>query len=72
VILFILDGAYFLGVAATYRTEHPATVLTSMETIMTLVLDESEEISKDLLSSILNVLKIENKVCDFHFQKLIF
>ncbi|CAO2825886.1 unnamed protein product [Amaranthus hypochondriacus] len=45
----------------TIRTEHPATVLTSMETIMTLVLDESEEISKDLLSSILNVLKIENK-----------
>lgn len=43
------------------RSEHPENVFTSMETIMTLVLEESEDISVDLLSSILDVLKTENQ-----------
>ncbi|XP_021739543.1 eukaryotic translation initiation factor 5B-like [Chenopodium quinoa] len=45
----------------TIRSEHPENVFSSMETIMTLVLEESEDISIDLCSSILDVLKTENK-----------
>ncbi|KAL2939980.1 Sister chromatid cohesion protein PDS5-like protein B-B [Bienertia sinuspersici] len=43
------------------RSEHHENVFQSMETIMTLVLEESEDISVDLVSSILDVLKLENK-----------
>ncbi|KAH9616280.1 hypothetical protein KSS87_014641 [Heliosperma pusillum] len=45
----------------TIRDDHHEGVFTSMETIMTLVLEESESISVDLLSSILNILKKEDK-----------
>ncbi|XP_074287060.1 sister chromatid cohesion protein PDS5 homolog C-like isoform X2 [Silene latifolia] len=45
----------------TIRDDHHEGVFTSMETIMTLVLEESEAISVDLLSSILNILKKEDK-----------
>ncbi|CAO2816874.1 unnamed protein product [Amaranthus hypochondriacus] len=55
----ILD--MFKNFFRTIRSDHPETIFDSMATIMTLVLDESEEISVDLLSSILAVLKIENK-----------
>ena len=34
------------------RSDHPPTVLSAMETIMTLVIDESEGISLDLLNSL--------------------
>ncbi|KAF4363730.1 hypothetical protein G4B88_000959 [Cannabis sativa] len=43
------------------RDYHPETVLSSMETIMTLVLEESEDISLELLTSILSCVKIDNK-----------
>ena len=55
-----LDKFFFVGIC---RSDHPETIFNSMATIMTLVLNESEEISVDLLSSILAVLKIENKAC---------
>lgn len=43
------------------RDYHSENVFSSMETIMTLVLEESEDISVDLLSSILDFLKIQDK-----------
>jgi len=49
-------------VFSTPREYHPENVFSSMETIMTLVLEESEDISVDLLSSILEFLKIQDKV----------
>ncbi|KAH9616279.1 hypothetical protein KSS87_014640 [Heliosperma pusillum] len=45
----------------TIRDDHHVGVFSAMETIMTLVLEESEGISVDLLSSILNILKKEDK-----------
>ncbi|XP_074287057.1 uncharacterized protein LOC141612224 isoform X2 [Silene latifolia] len=45
----------------TIRDDHHDVVFSTMETIMTLVFEESEAISVDLLSSILNILKKENK-----------
>ncbi|GMJ15838.1 hypothetical protein like AT4G31880 [Hibiscus trionum] len=43
------------------RDHHPETVFTSMETIMTLVLEESEDISVGLLSPILASIKRDNE-----------
>ncbi|CAA6672257.1 unnamed protein product [Spirodela intermedia] len=45
----------------TIRDNHPESVFTSMETIMTLVLEESEDISPDLLSCLLMIVKKDNK-----------
>ncbi|XP_077238085.1 uncharacterized protein LOC143879538 isoform X2 [Tasmannia lanceolata] len=44
------------------RESHPGNVVSSMETIMTLVLEESEEISSELLSCLLGSVKKENQV----------
>ncbi|GAV59950.1 hypothetical protein CFOL_v3_03481 [Cephalotus follicularis] len=49
---------YFLKAIRDY---HPENVFSSMETIMTLVLEESEDISLDLLSPILASIKKDNK-----------
>ncbi|MQM14229.1 hypothetical protein Taro_047158 [Colocasia esculenta] len=49
---------YFLK---TIRDSHPGNVLSSMEMIMTVVLEESEEISPDLLSCLLTTVKKDNK-----------
>ncbi|KAL5074441.1 hypothetical protein RYX36_013425 [Vicia faba] len=43
------------------REYHPENVFSSMETIMTLVLEESEEISFDLLSPLLDSIKKDNE-----------
>ncbi|RZC15275.1 Sister chromatid cohesion protein PDS5-like B-B isoform I [Glycine soja] len=43
------------------REHHPENVFSSMETIMTLVLEESEDISLDLLSPLLASIKKDNK-----------
>ncbi|KAH1124425.1 hypothetical protein GYH30_014244 [Glycine max] len=43
------------------REHHPENVFSSMETIMTLVLEESEDISLDLLSPLLTSIKKDNK-----------
>ncbi|KAL4298281.1 hypothetical protein GQ457_12G019870 [Hibiscus cannabinus] len=43
------------------RDHHPQAVFTSMETIMTLVLEESEDISVELLSPILASVKRDNE-----------
>jgi len=44
------------------RPDHSKNVFTSMETIMSLVIEESEEISSELLSSLLDTLKKDKKV----------
>ncbi|XP_010552091.1 PREDICTED: ABC transporter F family member 4-like isoform X2 [Tarenaya hassleriana] len=44
------------------RDHHPDNVFSSMETIMTLVLEESEEISPELLSPILDYVRKDNEV----------
>ncbi|KAG5018575.1 hypothetical protein AAZX31_06G059600 [Glycine max] len=43
------------------REHHPENVFSSMETIMTLVLEESEDISLDLLSPLLGSIKKDNE-----------
>ncbi|KAE7997235.1 hypothetical protein FH972_001885 [Carpinus fangiana] len=43
------------------RSNHPHAVFSAMETIMTLIIDESEEISLDLLSPLLASVKRENQ-----------
>ncbi|KAJ0007745.1 hypothetical protein Pint_30329 [Pistacia integerrima] len=43
------------------RSNHPHAVFSSMETIMTLVIDESEDISWDLLSVLLSSVRKENQ-----------
>ncbi|KAK9683694.1 hypothetical protein RND81_10G158600 [Saponaria officinalis] len=45
----------------TIRDDHHEGVFSSMETVMALVVEESEDISVDLLSPMLDVLKKENK-----------
>ncbi|KAK2398945.1 hypothetical protein P8452_06280 [Trifolium repens] len=46
----------------TIREHHPENVFSSMKTIMVLVLEESEDISLDLLSPILDSLNKDNEV----------
>ncbi|KAK2452861.1 hypothetical protein P8452_00562 [Trifolium repens] len=46
----------------TIREHHPENVFSSMKTIMVLVLEESEDISLDLLSPILDCLNKKNEV----------
>lgn len=45
----------------TIRSDHSESVSSSMETIMTLVLEESEDISSELLSCLLETMKKDNK-----------
>ena len=56
------------------RSNHPHAVFSAMETIMTLVIDESEDISSDLLSPLLASVRKENQVVSFaeHLLPLIF
>ncbi|KAK8465453.1 hypothetical protein PHAVU_009G087900 [Phaseolus vulgaris] len=54
----------------TIREHHPENVFSSMETIMTLVLEESEDISLDLLSSLLTSIKKDNEEASPIAQKL--
>ncbi|GAB2276360.1 hypothetical protein Dimus_011090 [Dionaea muscipula] len=54
----------------TIRDNHLETVFTSMETIMTLVLEESEEISPELIISILSRLESDKKEVLSVAQKL--
>lgn len=58
-----LIAEMFLHFLRSIREHHPENVFSSMETIMTLVLEESEDISVDLLASILDFLKIKDKSC---------
>ena len=43
------------------RSNHPPTVLSAMETIMSLVINESEDISLDLLSSLFAIVRKANQ-----------
>ncbi|PNY12627.1 sister chromatid cohesion PDS5-like protein, partial [Trifolium pratense] len=52
----------FQNFLKTIREHHPENVFSSMKTIMVLVLEESDDISLDLLSPILDCLKKENEV----------
>ena len=42
------------------RSNHPPVVLSAIETIMNLVIDESEDIFLDLFSSLFAIVKKEN------------
>lgn len=48
--------------------DHPQPVLHSMETIMITVIDESEEVSMDLLEILLAAVKKENQVSSSPFH----
>ena len=43
------------------RSNHPPAVLSAMDTIMSLVINESEDISLDLLSSLFAIVRKENQ-----------
>lgn len=45
-----------------FRDEHPENISASMETIMTLVLEESEDVQLELLTPILASLRRNNEV----------
>lgn len=49
---------------------HPKNVFSSMELIMTLVIEESEDISQDLLSLLLAVVRKDNKKVQPIAQKI--
>lgn len=51
----------FLHFLKTIRSNHPRAVFSSMVTIMTMVLDESEDISLSLLSPLLDSVRKENQ-----------
>ncbi|KAG6409462.1 hypothetical protein SASPL_127502 [Salvia splendens] len=52
------------------RSYHSASINTNMETIMTLVIEESEDISTDLLAPILATLRSNNKAASAIAKKL--
>ncbi|XP_027329221.1 MATH and LRR domain-containing protein PFE0570w [Abrus precatorius] len=55
----------------TIRDHHPEAVFSSMETVMILVLEESEDISLDLLSPILESIKKDNEEVSPIARKLV-
>ncbi|KAL1833211.1 hypothetical protein ACET3Z_002862 [Daucus carota] len=57
----------FLG---SIRDYHPESIFTYMESVMTLVIEESEDVSLDLLTPILGVLKKDNEDTQTISQKL--
>ncbi|KAG5227851.1 Chloroplast protein [Salix suchowensis] len=52
------------------RSNHPQNVILAMETIMTLVIDESEEISEELLTLLLSSVKKQNQSISHIAQEL--
>lgn len=44
------------------RTNHPQSVFSDMESIMTMVLEESDEIASQLLSLLISHVRKENQV----------
>ena len=48
-----------------FRDDHPKNIFESMETIMTVVLEESEDVSVELLMPILAILKRGNEVSNY-------
>lgn len=47
---------------ASNRSDHPQVVFTSMEIIMITIIDETEEVSTDLLDTLLASVRKENQV----------
>ena len=59
---------FFFSFILFFRDHHPEDVFSSMETIMSLVLEESEDISVELLSLLLaNVKKGDEVNYFYHF-----
>ncbi|XP_075112733.1 sister chromatid cohesion protein PDS5 homolog D isoform X4 [Nicotiana tabacum] len=52
------------------RPDHPNVVFTSMEEIMTLLIEESDEISMELLQPLLDSVRKENQICSPISSKL--
>ena len=47
------------------RSDHPTAIFSAMDKTMTLVIDESEDVSWDLLSTLLSSVRKENQVIAF-------
>jgi hypothetical protein len=62
-IFFCLSSTIDGFSCSTSRSNHPQIAILAMETIMTLVIDESEEISVELLTLLLVSVKKQNQVC---------
>jgi len=50
-----------------HRDDHPESVLSAMQTIMAVLLEESEDIHPDLLSILLSTLGRDKKVSTFSY-----
>lgn len=50
------------------RDDHPESVLSSMQTIMTVLLEESEDVRQDLLAILLSTLGREKRVSTFSYN----
>lgn len=50
------------------RSNHPHAVFLAMETVMTLIIDESEDVSVDLLTPLLASITKESQVCCMCFS----
>jgi len=59
--LSIVNDAY-MYIFFMLRDDHPESVLSSMQTIMVVLLEESEDVREDLLSILLSKLGREKKV----------
>lgn len=55
-------GFFFFVVCAFIRSDHSRVVFSSMEMIMITIIDETEEVSADLLDILLASVKKENQV----------
>lgn len=49
------------------RDDHPESVLSSMQSIMAVLLEESEDVREDLLSILLSMLGREKRVSIFSY-----
>lgn len=61
-VFFCVYACVMISDVQIVRDYHPDHVFQSMETIMTLIIDESEDVSPDLLSPVLDSVKSDNKV----------
>lgn len=61
----VYDNADGFSFVCLLSPDHPQPVLHSMETIMITVIDESEEVSMDLLEILLAAVKKESQVSFF-------
>lgn len=59
--MLMFDAVFFFS-----RPDHPVVVFTSMEAIMTLVIEESDEINMELLQPLLDSLRKKNQAINLN------